>query len=219
MILATVVLLFQIPTVAPMVTPAPKPAAQAILADYQAPSFLFAPQGASTDSEKPPTHPSLFDRDNIRLLPPEATDSNIRAANETLNLAGNGDGAEILATIHIPKRTEALPSLPDKSSDVRRSGSSWLLLAIAQHSAATFDAWTTNRALARGYVEENPLLRPVAGTPAIYGVIQIAPTLFDYVGRRMRPPAGLLRRAWWLPQTLGMSVSLYAGAHNLIHSH
>ena len=93
----------------------------------------------------------------------------------------------------------------------------WLGLAIVQHSAATFDAWSTRRAITRGGAQElNPMLKPFAGNRSIYAAVQVAPTLLDYLGRRMMISRhGFLRRTWWLPQTLGTAASLAGGLHNL----
>lgn len=221
MILATVVMLFQVSAVSPTVNSTPSQLPMpAVVAENQ-PSLELSTAGESSDTTKPLRRtPSLFERDNIRLLPAEESNSKILAAEDAARMNGFDNEAENLASTHIPEHGEALPPLPDVRTDVRRSGNSWLLVALAQHGAATFDAWTTNRALARGFTEENPLLRPAAGSAAIYGVIQIGPALLDYVGHRMRrSESGLMRRTWWLPQTLGMSASLFAGTHNLIRSH
>jgi hypothetical protein len=93
----------------------------------------------------------------------------------------------------------------------------WLGLAIAQHSAATFDAWSTRRAITQGGAQElNPMLKPFAGNRSIYAAVQVAPTLLDYLGRRMMNSRhGVLRHTWWLPQVLGTAASLAGGAHNL----
>jgi hypothetical protein len=222
MIFATVVMLFQVSAMAPALNSTssqlPVPGAEA---GNQPSTTAFLIEAESSDTTKPLRRtPSLFDRDNVRLLPAEESNSKILAAEDAARMNSFENDAENMASTHIPEHGEALPALPDIRTDVRRSSNSWLLLALAQHGAATFDAWTTNRALARGYTEENPLLRPVAGSAAIYGVIQIGPALLDYVGRRMRrSESGLMRRTWWLPQTLGMSASLFAGTHNLIQSH
>ena len=93
----------------------------------------------------------------------------------------------------------------------------WLGLAIAQHSAATFDAWSTRRAITLGGAQElNPMLKPFAGNRSIYAAVQVAPTLLDYLGRRMMNSRhGVLRHTWWLPQVLGTAASLAGGMHNL----
>jgi hypothetical protein len=93
----------------------------------------------------------------------------------------------------------------------------WVALSLAQHGAATFDAWSTRQAVSTGRFEEaNPLLRPFAGNSSLYATIQIAPLLFDYLGRRMMTSEhGWLRHSWWIPQALSTGISLGSGAHNL----
>jgi len=92
----------------------------------------------------------------------------------------------------------------------------WLALSAAQHGAAVFDAYTTRQAVANGAVEQNPLLRPFASSPAIYGATQVAPLILDYAARRMQlSHHSLIRRMWWLPQSTGAAVSIFAGVHNM----
>jgi hypothetical protein len=93
----------------------------------------------------------------------------------------------------------------------------WLTLTIAQHGAATFDAWSTRRVISSGQgQEQNLLLRPFAGNASLYAAIQVGPALLDYLGRRMmRSQQGWTRHAWWLPQALGTAVSIASGVHNL----
>jgi hypothetical protein len=99
----------------------------------------------------------------------------------------------------------------------RGPGLAWVGLAVAGHSAATFDAWSTRRAITRGGARElNPLLKPFAGNRSIYAAVQVAPTLLDLLGRRMMNSRhGLLRHTWWMPQVLGTAASLAGGLHNL----
>jgi hypothetical protein len=93
----------------------------------------------------------------------------------------------------------------------------WYALTFASSGAAGFDAWSTRRAISGGYgTESNPLLRPFAHSNAIYAATQVSPLVLDYVGRKMmtsRHP--LLRRMWWLPQSAGTGMSLFAGVHNV----
>ena len=78
----------------------------------------------------------------------------------------------------------------------------WLILSIAEHSAATFDAYSTRVAVSKGATEADPMMRPFAHSPAIYGAIQVGPLVLDYAARRMeRSQIGLLRKTWWIPQT------------------
>jgi hypothetical protein len=96
------------------------------------------------------------------------------------------------------------------------SRKAWLLLAIAEHSAAGFDGYTTRRAIQLGAVESNPFVRPFAQSSAVYPVLQTTPFLLDFVGRRMqRSHVSVERHLWWLPQTLSAAVSVSAGIHNL----
>ena len=94
----------------------------------------------------------------------------------------------------------------------------WAALAIAQHGAAAFDAWTTRRAITQqGAHEMNPMLKPFANNSSIYAATQVAPVLLDMLGRRMMTSHNaLLRHTWWLPQTLGMVASLSGGMNNLM---
>jgi hypothetical protein len=93
----------------------------------------------------------------------------------------------------------------------------WYALTIASSSAAGFDAWSTRRAISGGYgTEANPMLAPFAHSNALYVATQVSPLVLDFVGRKMmtseyRP----LRKMWFLPQTLGTAVSLFAGVHNV----
>jgi hypothetical protein len=92
---------------------------------------------------------------------------------------------------------------------------SFYALSVASHSAAGFDAWTTRRNIRAGAVELNPMLQPFANSNAIYPVMQITPTMMDYLGRKMmRSNKPLYRRLWWVPQAASMAVSLTCGIHN-----
>ncbi|MFY9531938.1 MAG: hypothetical protein WBC04_01560 [Candidatus Acidiferrales bacterium] len=126
--------------------------------------------------------------------------------------------SEVLAAIYIPNAQPMPPGFqnPAPERTIRHSQRLWWTLSIAQHSAATFDAWSTNRSIASGNHEANPLLKPFAGSAAIYGAIQAGPTAFDFLGRRMqRSQNRLVRRMWWVPQVVSTGASVFAGAHNL----
>jgi hypothetical protein len=93
----------------------------------------------------------------------------------------------------------------------------WWALAIAQHSAAAFDAWSTRRVVSNGWGREtNPLLRPFAGSGALYAAIQVGPAIQDYLGHKMRTSSNpVLRKLWWLPQLAGTAIHVWSGVHNL----
>ena len=93
----------------------------------------------------------------------------------------------------------------------------WYSLAVAGHSGAAFDAWSTKRAVTGGYGQEsNPFLRPCANSNAIYVATQVSPAIMDYVGKKMMVSQNRwIRKMWWVPQAAGASFSFYAGAHNV----
>jgi hypothetical protein len=91
----------------------------------------------------------------------------------------------------------------------------WLALAVAQHGAAGFDAWTTRRAIRR-YRELNPLLRPFAHSVALYPVMQLMPLAADWGALRLaRSRRGWVRRLWWMPQVGLAAGMIWSGIHNL----
>ncbi|HVB35414.1 MAG TPA: hypothetical protein VNJ52_13730 [Patescibacteria group bacterium] len=91
----------------------------------------------------------------------------------------------------------------------------WLLLGLAEHGAAFFDARTTRDAMTH-YQELDPLLRPFAHSAALYPVMQIAPAGLDWLAIRMATSRHRwLRRIWWLPQTAAAAGLLWSGVHNL----
>jgi hypothetical protein len=93
----------------------------------------------------------------------------------------------------------------------------WYGLALAGHSGAAFDAWTTYRAVSGGYGREaNPFMRPFANSRAIYAATQVSPAFMDFLGKRMMVSQhGWVRKIWWLPQAAGASTSFASGAHNV----
>ena len=93
----------------------------------------------------------------------------------------------------------------------------WYALAITSSGAATLDAWSTRRALSRNDgTEANPLLRPFAHSGMLYAATQVSPFLMDYIGKRMMVSRyRMVRRVWWVPQSAGTGVSLFAGVHNI----
>jgi len=122
---------------------------------------------------------------------------------------------QTLSTIHIP------PPASPKENAIERAINSpsrrqWIALAIVEHGAAGFDAYSTRQAVGHGAVEQDPLMRPFAGSPAIYVATQVGPLLFDLLARHMQHSEyALVRRSWWLPQSLSAGISIFSGVHNL----
>src|SRR5262249_1817969 len=112
--------------------------------------------------------------------------------------------APILAAPTVMVNPVITPAKPAKKSElpVLFAPRSWLVMTAVQHSAATFDAWSTRRSISSGRGHElNPLMKPFAGSAAIYGAIQLAPLASDYLGRRlMSSKHPTLRKLWWVPQ-------------------
>jgi hypothetical protein len=99
----------------------------------------------------------------------------------------------------------------------RRQKQIWMGLAIAQSSAAMFDAWSTRQVISSGAgYELNPMLRPFAGNSSLYAAIQVAPLVLDYVGHRMlMSHHRWARDTWWIPQAVGTAVSVAGGINNV----
>jgi hypothetical protein len=122
---------------------------------------------------------------------------------------------QTLSTIHIP------PPASSRENSIERAINSpsrrqWIALAIVEHGAAGFDAYSTRQAVGHGAVEQDPLMRPFAGSPAIYAATQVGPLLFDLLARHMQHSEyALVRRSWWVPQSLSAGVSIFSGVHNL----
>lgn len=227
MLLATMVVLLQMPFVPAGKAPVkPQSAAPVWMAD-NTPAKLPSPAASRNLFPAPPSSDSdLFDRDKIRLVDlsgaPAADDDTSSDGTKNVGMRSPSNSSEesgaLLAEVHIPSRVEPAPdpSFNPVHMDAERSGHSWLVLSVAQHGAATFDAWTTRRAISQGHVEMNPMLKPFAGNASIYGVIQVGPSILDYVGHRMHHSENrMLRQIWWLPQTVGTAASIFAGARNL----
>lgn len=149
--------------------------------------------------------PSLAGVKHSGPRPPDAA----LAADLDLRLTGSSSSGSVAAT---PPRLVLHPSAETAAN--RRL---WYALVIGSHSAATFDAWSTRRAVSSGQGREtNPMLRPFANSSAMYFAVQASPALMDYLGRRMMTSQHhWVRRMWWLPQAAGTATSFLSGVHNL----
>ena len=107
-------------------------------------------------------------------------------------------------------------SVGELRAENRRKELMWKGLVIASSGAATFDAWSTRRAITAGAVELNPLLKPFAGNASLYAAIQVGPALMDFAGRKMMYSRySWVRRLWWVPQSASFVSSIFCGSHNL----
>jgi hypothetical protein len=126
----------------------------------------------------------------------------------------SSQNGQALETIRVPSLARGKPAnviLPEM-----HPRKAWLVLSMAEHSAATFDAYSTRLAVSRGANEADPMMQPFAHSPAIYGAIQVGPLVLDYAARRMeRSQHVFLRKTWWVPQTAATGLFLFSGAHNM----
>jgi hypothetical protein len=107
-------------------------------------------------------------------------------------------------------------SVGELRAENRRKELMWKGLVIASSGAATFDAWSTRRAITGGAVELNPLLRPFAGNASLYAAIQVGPALMDFAGKKMMYSRySWVRHMWWVPQSASFVSSMFCGSHNL----
>lgn len=159
----------------------------------------------SADAAKPATLTSSND---------SATGNAVPTAFTLAKLEGNAQHGQALETIRVPDPTPAKPVRIIMAETHPRKA--WLILSIAEHSAATFDAYSTRMAVSKGATEADPMMRPFAHSPAIYGAIQVCPLVLDYAARRMeRSQFSLLRKTWWVPQTAATGIFLFSGVHNV----
>lgn len=192
--------------------------------------FQFAPAIAS-----PPDvdRGSLVPADTSAPAPVAADDKPDQTklsttASAKSNASGAATGALTVASLETAARnsqelsTIRLPESPSskKPDQVISAGQyplhNWMLLSIAQHSAAAFDAYSTRQAIANGATEADPFLRPFAHSPGIYAAIQVGPAILDYAARRMqRSPNSMIRRNWWIPQSASTGMFLVSGIHNM----
>lgn len=127
----------------------------------------------------------------------------------------NSQSGQTLSTIHLPDPNLSSENRVERAIETP-SKRQWMALAFVEHGAAGFDAYSTRIAVGHGAVEEDPLMRPFAHSPAIYASTQVGPVLFDLLARHMqRSEYPLIRKVWWMPQALSAGVSIFSGVHNL----
>ena len=92
------------------------------------------------------------------------------------------------------------------------------LLAEFNAGAAVMDDITSRMVIVRGGYERNPLMRPFVhntGTLAVESVAEV--WLMAFVADRMKHSShSLLRKTWWLPQTINISAKVSGGIYNSV---
>ena len=154
-----------------------------------------------------------------RNLPnaPEPNGGGSRASVKNVSYEDGGDASQngqSFSTVRVPEIN--LPKDAEITSAERLPKRTWLMLAAVQHGAAAFDAYSTRYAVGHGAVEQDPLMKPFANSGSIYVVSQACPLVLDYVARKMqRSENGLVRKMWWMPQSVATATYLFAGVHNM----
>jgi hypothetical protein len=112
---------------------------------------------------------------------------------------------------------EPVKPAAQRSYDNRTQKRIWYGLVAAGHAGAAFDAWSTRRALSGNYgTESDPLMRPFAHSGAVYAATQVTPLLMDMIGKRAMVSEHMwVRRLWWVPQSVGATLSFTTAAHNV----
>jgi hypothetical protein len=205
MVLAVASLLLQIATPSSRALPSAALAAAAMSADTRVVSETSASSARSGGSSAGP----VLHGDKA------SAEGNAGGSLGAASLETKTQTAQSLSTIRVP---DPLPAKPRPVIGVAEKSSlrNWLILSVAQHGAAAFDAYATRQAVSKGAHEADPLMRPFAGSPGIYVAIQAGPVALDYLARRMqRSQNSFLRRTWWVPQSASTGLFVLAGVHNL----
>ena len=158
------------------------------------------------------TPSELSSTEQLPSMPAPKVKSDLTDAAEASAVPANAAAAEPRP---IPAFQPLRPALtrPRETAGQRKV---WYALTVTSHGAAAFDAYSTRRAVARGYTEGNPFLAPFANSNAIYVATQVSPAVMDYLGKRMMVSENKwIRRMWWLPQVAGSGFSIGAGVHNM----
>jgi hypothetical protein len=133
------------------------------------------------------------------------------------NSRGESSSAEPAAARPGAFAFEPVKPAAQRSYDNRTQKRIWYGLAAAGHAGAAFDAWSTRRALSGNYgTESDPLMRPFAHSGAVYAATQVTPLLMDMIGKRAMVSEHMwVRRLWWVPQSVGATLSFTTAAHNV----
>jgi hypothetical protein len=97
-----------------------------------------------------------------------------------------------------------------------------MALMAVDLTAKTMDYRQTERDfMLGGFREHNPILRPMLGHPAAMYAYGAAYAMgAAWVGHKMRTSRfGVMRKLWWLPQTVSIEQSIYGYAYTRSHYH
>jgi hypothetical protein len=176
-------------------------------------AVLERPAGVSVDATK--------DSSSSKTLP-STPDPKIKsdaevAADSTTAAVGPTPAAAPVTPGATPLSVGTGKPAAKRDYDTEKQKKAWYALLFASSGAAAFDAWSTRRAISAGAgSESNPLLEPFSHSGALYVATQVSPLVMDLIGRKMMTSHNeVVRKMWWLPQSLGTGMSLSAGVHNV----
>jgi hypothetical protein len=139
---------------------------------------------------------------------PLAATNSPSAADSELNIA---PAPEMLLLVKPSQTRVERPTISARQRHI------WMSLIVAEHGAAFVDALSTRDGIRSGGRELNPVVRPFAHSPTLYPALQVVPVGLDYLSLWwMRSNHRLLRKFWWVPQTVSTAASVYCGTTNLL---
>jgi hypothetical protein len=206
MVFATLLLLSPLPLFGDMVLPVSNPAPIATIISAESSSEVARPELSM---------PSVAD--SLAASELAAAPSIPSMPQPKLDAVAESSSAEPAAAQPRAFAFEPIKPVTSGNFDNRNQKKTWYGLMAAGHAGAAFDAWSTRRALSGNYgTEADPLMRPFAHSGAIYAATQVSPAIMDLIGRRaMTSERPWVRRLWWVPQSVGASLSFQAGIHNV----
>jgi hypothetical protein len=218
MVLAVAALLFQFQAVAPVVQTssiAPTAITASVAAIAPAESSSPTPNPTEGTDYVSRTTESSASRINLASVHFDSADSKAHVPGTMTTVALNTTpDTQSFSTVRIPMSSSKEHSVTAAMSMPSRNA--WIALSIVQHGAAAFDAYSTRQAVGHGAVEDDPMMRPFAHSPAIYVATQVGPVIFDLLARHMqRSEYPMVRRLWWMPQSMSAGLSIFSGVHNL----
>lgn len=202
MVFAALLLLSPLPLFGDVVLPVAKPAA---IVSSSTPNHISSP----ARSEK---------SDAANLPAAEASaEASIPSMPEPRVNSGESSSAEPAAAMPGAFAFEPVKPATERRYENRNQKKIWYGLVAAGHAGAAFDSWSTRRALSGNYGREtDPLMKPFAHSGAIYAATQVAPLLMDIIGKRAMVSEHMwVRRLWWVPQSVGATMSFTTAAHNV----
>jgi hypothetical protein len=203
MVFAALLLLSPLPLFGDVVLPVAKPAA---IVSSSNPNYISYP----VRSEK--SHAA-----ELPVAEVTAENSAPSMPEPRVNSRGESSSAEPAAAKLGAFAFEPVKPATERRYETRNQKRTWYGLAAAGHAGAAFDAWSTRRALSGNYgTESDPLMRPFAHSGAVYAATQVTPLLMDIIGKRAMTSEHMwVRRLWWVPQSVGATMSFTAAVHNV----